>query len=935
MSAPILATKLFIPPPRSKIVLRPRLIERLNEGLSAGRKLTLISASAGFGKTTLVSEWVAGCGRPVAWLSLDEGDNDPMGFLPYLVAALQTLALRSPRRGSEVEGIAANIGAGLLAALQSSQPPSIASLLAALLNEITTIPDHFILVLDDYHVIDSKPVDEALSFLLEHLPPRMHLVITTREDPHLPLARLRARDQLTELRAADLRFTPAEASEFLNQVMGLNLSAEDIAALEARTEGWIAGLQLAALSMQGQSDAASFIKSFTGSHHFILDYLVEEVLQRQPEHVRNFLLQTSILDRLSGSLCDAVTGQEDGRGMLEALERGNLFVVPLDNQRQWYRYHHLFAEVLQAHLREAQPERVSTLHRRASEWYQQNGLPSDAIRHALAAEDFEGAAGLIELAWPEVEDGSLSTKWIGWVKALPDVLIRARPVLSAWYAHALLVGGEMEAAEARLADAERWLEPADNMNERPKNPAAETCPERSRRMVVLDEEKFRSLPATIAIARAYYAQALGDVPGAVTYARRALDLTPETNHLKRGQATALLGLTYWASGDLEAADRTFTGYTMMLRTAGNILDAISTTSILADIWMALGRLHEAESTLEQLLQFVVDQGEPIPPDTADLYRGLGELYRERGDLEAAAQYLLKSKELCEQAELLYKQRRLCVTQARLKQTQGDLDGAFDLLNEAERLFIRTPLPDVRPISALKARIWLAQGRLIKAQRWAREQGLSVDDEPSYLREFEHITLARVLIARYKNDPVDASIHEAIGLLERLLNAAEAGSRMGSVIEILMLLALAHAAQGDIPLALVSLERALTIAEPEVYVRLFVDEGEAMRLLIEKQSRNRDHPLSGYADKLLAAFTQPVAALKSVIIHQKSDMIEPLSERELEVLKLLRTDLNGPEIAQQLIVSLNTLRTHTKNIFNKLGVNNRRAAVRRAEELDLF
>ncbi len=624
--------------------------------------------------------------------------------------------------------------------------------------------------------------------------------------------------------------------------------------------------------------------------------------------MRNFLLQTSILDRLSGSLCDAVTAQDGGRGMLETLERGNLFVVPLDDQRQWYRYHHLFAEVLQAHLREAQPDRVSTLHRRASEWYQQNGLPSDAIRHALAAEDFDGAAGLIELAWPEVEDGSLSTKWIGWVKALPDVLIRARPVLSVWYAYALLVSGEMEAAEARLTDAERWLEPADNMNEQPKNPAAETCPERSRRMVVVDEEQFRSLPATIAIARSYHAQALGDVPGAVMYARRALDLTPEANHLKRGQATALLGLTYWASGDLEAANWTFAGYTLMLRTAGNILDAISTTCILADIQMALGRLHEAAITLEQLLQFMVDQGEPMPPDTADLYRGLGELYRERGDLEAAAQYLLKSKELCEQAELLYKQRRQCITQARLKQTQGDLDGALDLLNEAERSFIRTPLPDVVPISALKARIWITQGRLIEALAWARERSLAVDDELSYLREFEHITLARVLIARYKNDPVDGSILEAMGLLERLLHAAEAGGRVGSIVEILMLQALAHEAQGNIPPALLSLERALTLAEPEGYVRLFVDEGEAMRLLIEKQSRNRDHPLSGYADKLLAAFTQPAAAPKSAIIHQKSVMLEsevrpaknmlvdPLSERELEVLKLLQSELNGPEIS---------------------------------------
>ena len=346
----------------------------------------------------------------MAWLSLDESDSDLSRFLTYVIAALQT--------------IQPALGENLLAALQTPQPPPVESLLTSLLNEISALPDDLILVLDDYHLLDSKAVDEALTFLVEHLPPQMHLVIATREDPPLPLARLRVRGQLTELRAADLRFTPAEAAEFLNQMMGLNLSAENIAALDKRTEGWIAGLQLAALSMQGRSDAASFIKSFTGSHHFILDYLVEEVLQRQPEHVRNFLLQTAILDRLSSPLCDAVTGQEDGRGMLEALERGNLFVIPLDDQRQWYRYHHLFAEVLLAHLQEAQPDRVSMLHLRASEWYEQNGLRSDAIRHALAAKDFEGAAGLIELAWPAAEDGSIQqATWLGWVKKLPEELV--------------------------------------------------------------------------------------------------------------------------------------------------------------------------------------------------------------------------------------------------------------------------------------------------------------------------------------------------------------------------------------------------------------------------------------------------------------------------------------------------------------------------------
>ncbi len=905
MSTPILATKLYIPPPRPKVVLRPRLIERLNE--DQHRKLTLISAPAGFGKTTLVSEWVAGCERLAAWLSLDEGDNDPARFLTYLIAALQT--------------IVANIGEGMLGVLQAPQPPSIESILTTLLNEITTIPDNLILVLDDYHIIDSKPVDNALAFLLEHLPPQMHLVITTREDPQFPLARLRARGQLTELRATDLRFTPAEATDFLNQVMGLNLSAEDITALEARTEGWIAGLQLAALSMQGRSDAASFIKSFTGSHHFILDYLVEEVLQRQPEPVRNFLLQTAILDRLSGSLCDAVTAQDGGRGMLETLERANLFVVPLDDQRQWYRYHHLFADVLQAHLIEAQPEQVSSLHQRASAWYEQNGLPPDAIRHALAAEDFERAAGLIELAWSAMDLSYQSSTWLGWVKALPDVLIRARPVLSVGYAWALLDGGELEASEARLQDAERWLDtPTD-------------------KMVVVDKEQFRSLPASIATARAYRSLALGNVPGTVKYAQQALELTPEDDQVRHMQATSLLGIAQYTSGDLEAAERSLADFHANLRKTGEILTLIGITFLLADIRVALGRLHEAESSYQQSLRLATGQGEPMPLGTADLYRGLGELYVERGDLEAAAQHLQTGLKLGEQTATTDWPHRLCVSQARLKEAQGDMDGALSLLDEAERAYIRGPLPDVRPVAALKARVWLKQGRLAEALGWAREQGLSVDDDIRYTREFEHITLARVLIAAGKSDRGAGSLEEATRLLGRLLQAAEAGRRMGSVIEILVVQALALQAQGNVSQALASMERALALAEPEGYIRIFVDEGEAMRsllrLLIEKQSRNRDYPLSGYTDKLLAAFTQPVTAPKSAIIHQKSDMIEPLSERELEVLKLLRSELSGPEIAQQLIVSLHTLRTHTNNIYNKLGVNNRRAAVRRAEELDLL
>jgi LuxR family maltose regulon positive regulatory protein len=392
MVAQLLATKLYIPPHRPSMVSRPRLIERMNEGML--RKLTLISAPAGFGKTTLVSEWISTCGKPVAWLSLDEGDSDLTRFISYLIAAIQT--------------IKAGLGEGLLAEHQSPQPPPTESILTALLNEITTISGNFIFVLDDYHLIDSKPVDEAITFLLEHQPPQMHLVVATREDPPLPLPRLRARRQLTELRAADMRFTSAEAAEFLNQIMGLNLSDGDVAGLESRTEGWIAGLQLAALSMQGHQDTASFIKSFAGSHRFVLDYLVEEVLQRQPEHIRSFLLQTSILDRFCAPLCNAVTERENSKEMLDFLERGNLFLIPLDDQRQWYRYHHLFAEVLQAHLKEAQPDQVFALHQRASEWYEQNHLPAEAFQHAFVANDFDRAARLAEDAWREKERSFLA-----------------------------------------------------------------------------------------------------------------------------------------------------------------------------------------------------------------------------------------------------------------------------------------------------------------------------------------------------------------------------------------------------------------------------------------------------------------------------------------------------------------------------------------------
>jgi LuxR family transcriptional regulator, maltose regulon positive regulatory protein len=918
MSTPILATKLYVPPPRLGVVPRSRLVERLDMGLH--HKLTLISAPAGFGKTTLAGEWLAGRAHldpkvRVAWLSLDEGDSEPARFLSYLIASLQT--------------VVAGIGEGVLSTLESPQPPPTESVLTALLNEVATVPGSLVLVLDDYHVVDAIPVDEALAFMLEHLPAQMHLVIATREDPGLPLARLRARSQLTELRAADLRFTPAEAAEFLNQAMSLSLSAADISAVETRTEGWIAGLQMAALALQGmarrgtgstgsRSDTAGFIQAFTGSHRFVMDYLVEEVLQRQPENVRSFLLQTSILHRLCGPLCDAVTGQKDGGRTLEGLERENLFLVPLDDRRQWYRYHHLFAEVLQVRLLVEQPEQLPALHGRASRWYEENGSPSDAIRHSLLAKDFGRAADLVELAGPMVEQGSQSAIWLNWVRELPDELIRARPVLSVWHAYALLGSGELEAAEARLVDAERWLDPADH----------------SRGMVAVDDEQLRVLLATIAVARAYHAHSLGDVPGTVRHAQRVLELLPEGEHVRRQQATALMGMTYWANGDLEAADRVFTDYVMRLLAAANIPDAISAATVLTDVKPALGRLHEAVGALEQLLQFVVDRGERLPPDAADLYLGLGELDLERGDPVAAAEHLLRSKELGEQAELPVWRYRWCVAQARLTKTQGDPEGALRLLDEAERLFVRTPLPDIRPISALKARIWAARGRVTEAMKWARERGLSVDDDLSYLREFEHVTLARVLIAQYESGHVDPSgaLNDAARLLERLLRAAEEGGRIGSEIEILALQALAHQVQGNTSLALAPLERALSLAGSEGYVRVFVDEGPPMARLLQEVASRAIAPDG--AKRLLAAFPSAMPG-DAHPAEARCEGKEPLSTREIEVLQHIAAGRTNREIAARLYLSLYTVKAHARSIYHKLDAHSRTQAVVRARELGIL
>jgi LuxR family transcriptional regulator, maltose regulon positive regulatory protein len=906
MPAPLLETKLYVPGPRPGRVARPRLVELLDHG--AASKLTLVSAPAGFGKTTVLADWLAGRtagasdGNPAAWLSLDQGDNDALSFWTGVVSALRS--------------VRPDVGTTALASLNEPQPPPIRSVLTRLLNELGAMEADIVLVLDDYHVIDAIDVHDAMAYLVDHLPARSHLVIATRADPPLPLARLRARSELVEIRAADLRFTSDEAAAYLNESMGLDLTAGDVAALEGRTEGWIAALQLAALSMQGRDDVAGFIAGFAGDDRYIVDFLVEEVLQRQPAELQTFLLQTSVLDRLSGPLCDAVSGREGGRAILEALERGNLFLVPLDDRRRWYRYHHLFADVLRARVLDEFPGQVPDLHRRASAWYEQNGEPSAAIRHALAAGDFEHAADLVERATQAMRRRRQDATLRGWLEMLPDDVVRVRPVLSVNYAGALLGYGELEGVEARLQDAERWLDERPAQAEGPGSPSART---------VVDPQELRRLPGAIAVYRAGQALIRGDVPGTMRHASRALELTVDDDHLERAAAAGLVGLALWGSGDLESAHRSYSECASRLLQAGFVTDTLGCAIAMADIRLAQGRLGEARSTYERALQRAGEEGGPVLRGTADMYVGLSEIDRERDELTAARRRLLRSQELGEHTGLPQNPYRWRVAMARVLASEGDLVGAVDLLDEADHLYVGDFFPNVRPVPALRARMWVAQGRLSEARRWARERGLSADDDLEYVHEFEHLTLARLLLARHRSDRTGGLIGEVTGLLERLLRAAEGGNRSGSVSEILVLQALAHQQGGDSPAALTSLQGALRLSEPEGYVRLFVDEGAPMLALLGAVSKH-EFP-AGYVRRLIAAFGERADKAPAL-----PGLVEPLSERELDVLRLLGSDLNGPDIARELIVSLNTVRTHTKSIYAKLGVNNRRAAVRRAAEL---
>lgn len=902
MSNTIIKTKINIPTLKRDRVARTRITNVLSNGIQQGRTVAIISAPAGFGKTTLVRDWIEFSKIPAAWISLDESDGEPIRFLTYLIAALQT--------------VISGVGDGVLAALQTSQhiPPK--QLLTTLLNELASNEEDLTLVLDDYHTIDSNAVDELLVFFVEHLPSSVHLIITTREDPALPLARLRARNQLTEIRAAELRFTENEATDFLNNMMGLRLSTEEVIALEKRTEGWVAGLQLAALSMQGKADTGEFIRSFSGANQFVLDYLLEEVLKKQPDALQSFLFRTSILNRLNASLCDDLLQNEktSAQEMLERLERENLFVIALDDERRWYRYHHLFRDLLRQRLSQKfGGDEIAKLHINACMWFEREGEAGEAFHHAIAAADFERAAMLLETSWLAMDETFQTGAWLGWANQLPLSVRRLRPVLLTQMGWSYSDVGNAMLSESILQEAEACL----------KHPREE--------LVVVEAEQFRTLPARIAMAHAYNAQIEERFEDTFKFAEMVQELAPANDAFMQAQAMAILSGAYWASGQLDNSFAFMSGWADAAQEQGNFAFAIGALFAKADILIDQGHLRDAIRVYESALNLAAAHN--AEQHTAHHHLGLGLILREMGEDEAAAEHLRKALEIGKHTTIVDWAYRKSLAQAQLKEAEGNYDSALALLDEAQHYYVRSPIPNLRPIKAIKARVYLKQNRLDKAQAWASQGKLSLEDQSNYLHEFEQLTLARIALAEFQHNGNHQKILKAVNMLSAQLSLAQSQKRLRSQIEILVLQALIHHALGEHSQAMSALNQALKLAEPEGYARLFLDEGESMRLLIadlQLTIERSAQTLSGYVKNLLASFP---AIHHSTLNLQP--LIEPLSERELEVLRLIAQGLSNNEITQKLVVALSTVKGHNLRIFAKLQAKSRTEAVARARELGLL
>jgi LuxR family maltose regulon positive regulatory protein len=924
---PMLMTKLFRPQPGARLVLRPRLFPHLDAGQH--HALTLIAAPAGYGKTTLLAEWLAtrteerglrtesvaaslspqssSLSTRVAWLSLDASDNDPVLFLRALIAAFQSAM--------------PTVGAQALAWLQTIEPHALEAPLTTLLNDLATLDQPIILVFDDYHVITTPAIHAAMTFLFDHAPPLLQVVIATREDPPLPLTRWRARGKLLEVRAPDLRFTPDEVTCFFRDVMGVSLPVDAVAALTAHTEGWIAGLQLAALAIHDRPDAADFLVAFTSSTRFIIDYLAEEVIARLPAHMQRFLRQTAILDRLCGPLCDAVVLGDDADAqtsysqlLLGELQRRQLFLIPLDMQQAWYRYHHLFREVLsQQLLSGASGDAIALLHRRASHWFAQQGMVADAVRHALAAQEWEPAINLIEQhGIGLLASGQIHTV-LGWLNALPELQLRGRPVLGLIQAMTLLLSNQLAAAEACLQAAERSIS------------------------TDMPEDQAGRLYGHIAVVRATILRYQGDLVGYLAQMRQAINCLPEWD-LYYSTATVAVARAFTLHGDVTAAtEREVTAALAPARKAGNVISMLFSLTDRAQLHVLQGRLHAAAAAYEQAAQLAPEPGglESVFGSPA-YYFGLGNLRREWNDLQAADDLLAQGFTLARGALLVYPDVLLQghVALARLKQAFDDSAGAQQILAEfikfAQQHSVAPPL--IARARAAQAQLAVARGDLPGAIRWADASGLTLDDALSFPQEAEHLTLARVRIAQGRSNPSGSHLRDALRLLDRLHAAAEAGGRVGSLIEIDMVRALALHAQGNLPGARKALAAALERAAPEGYVRLFVDEGTAMIDLLGSM-----HAVGGsvheYVQALLTAFG--IAPADHVSASGPQPLAEPLTARELEVLRLLAAGHSTQEIARELIVAIGTVKRHISNILGKLGVHSRLEAVARSRDLQLL
>ena len=904
----LLATKMAVPKMRSDLVARPRLTERLEEGSARG--VVAVVAAAGYGKTVLLADWAV-CGRhPTAWLSLDRGDNDPVRFWRHLIASIERAR----------PGIEAEVGP----LLGPPAPPSFEGFAAAVINALVdqTGGEGLLLVLDDYHLIDSEPVHRSLGFLLEHRPADLRLVLASRSDPPLALARLRARGELTDIRATDLRFSDGEAAELLRNLgarPGLVLPDSTAAALSARTEGWAAGLQLAALSLRGQPDVAAFVAAFRGSHRYVLDYLAEEVLAGLTEQLRAFLLETSILNALSGPLCDAVTGSNDSQEVLEQVERAGLFLLPLDEVRGWWRYHQLFADLLRARLTQ-QPDRSTQLHRRAAAWYDEHEMADDAVRHAVAAGDMYWAARLIEGNFDRIYclRGEAATLR-DWLSALPEDLVWTRPRL-------LLAQAQLAAAAVRVDEEERLVDAAERA-------WADTPSEQFQPPAGSANSLLVNVPALIAIHRSYLAILRGDGDATAAFASRALANLGEGERMLEYVASCNLASAEWLRGRLAEAERAFEP--SLARWANEPTVPIWGRHVFGQIQLAQVHLDAAVQTCQRALAVTAPPGRPPLPAAGPAHVCLGEVAYRRDRLDIALDHVTAGIALCRRLAYTPPLAAGLATLAWIRQARGDPAGATEAMGSATQL---SPGPDglLNPVPAHWARLLLAHGDVGAAADWVMERGLSADGEPDYPREQGYLVLARVLVAQDQPD-------RALTLLNRLRAAAESQYRQGSLVAIAIVRALALEAAGDQPGAHASLAAAVNLASPEGWVRVFADEGPPMAALVGRLiARPTAQPATaGMPTGFLARVQRASAPVQTAngsgrpVVPAVSGLVEQLTSRELEVLDMLAAGRSNQAIAAQLVVSLDTVKKHVSHVLGKLGAANRTEAVARARHLGLI